>query len=130
MRKSMLRFAIVCGILLCTGCLVVPFPDLVSGASKGRVVKSGAVKFIEPGRTTREDVLLRLGSPESATQGEFVYDSLDFVGFRIFVIPLCAPDTGGEYTIYARRQRIRVEILFDADSRVRSVRVREEPIKQ
>ena len=129
MSESALRLAIVCGILLCTGCLVVPVPGLGSGGSKGRVVNADAVKFIEPGRTTREDVLLKPGSPESATQAEFVYDSYEFVGFRMFLIPLC----GGKVedsTIYTRRHRTRVEILFDAGSRVRSVRVREEHVKQ
>jgi outer membrane protein assembly factor BamE (lipoprotein component of BamABCDE complex) len=126
MRTSTLRLAIVCGILLCTGCLVVPIPGHGVGPSE-RLVDGHAVKFIEPGKTTREDVLLRLGSPESVTpaEDEFVYTSGYTTGFRLFLIPLCGRGDGKKYTVETW-QRVRVEIAFDADSRVRSVRIQEE----
>src|SRR5262245_53130084 len=129
MRTSALRIAIVCGILLCTGCLVVPVPGLGTNGVRSRVVHPSDVKFIEPGKTTREDVLLRLGSPEFSTPAEdqFVYTAGYPTGFRLFLIPLCGGPAGGraKYTV-ERWQRVRVEIAFDADSRVRSVRIQEE----
>ncbi len=85
MRKG-LGVLLAAGALLgSTGCLVWPFPtgDLLSG--RGRILPEYASP-LEPGQTTREDVLLRLGEPDVVLDGGsvFIYQWTEVRGFVAF----------------------------------------------
>lgn len=85
MRKG-LGVLLAAGALLgSTGCLVWPFPtgDLLSG--RGRILPEYASP-LEPGQTTREDVLLRLGEPDVVLDGGsvFIYQWTEVRGFVTF----------------------------------------------
>ena len=83
---------------------------------------SEAVRFIEPGKTTREEVLLRMGSPEStsAAADVFVYESQYRAGLDLVLLCGSGKDRTG---VTGRLHQVKVEIVFDANARVRSVNV-------
>ncbi|MBI2206668.1 MAG: hypothetical protein HYU41_22765 [Candidatus Rokubacteria bacterium] len=109
------------------GCLFVAFPK-TAGPPNVRVVTEEAAKFIRLGVTTREDVVLTLGSPDIVTDDErrFVYASSYRVGSVVGV--MVGLFGLGRMTEHPRHRRTLVEIRFADDATVRDVRVESDTV--
>lgn len=94
------------------GCLIWPFPtgDLLSG--RGRIRPEDAAT-LSVGKTTREEVLLRLGEPDEVLNGGaiFIYQWTEARGFIAFGAQ------GGAVAIPFPGHR-RLWLEFDAESRL------------
>ena len=71
--------------LIAGGCLIVPTP----GHGGVGVVTKEAVELLEPGKTTRADVVLRLGDPAERLEWDrfFVYKWQRIHGYFIWAVP-------------------------------------------
>lgn len=76
MRPRRLLLTLVIVAVSCSSCVVMPIPTpgRVASGSRGHLTDE-ALAFLEEGRTTREEVLLKLGEPERAWREQrlFVY---------------------------------------------------------
>lgn len=56
-------------VALCTGCIVIPTPEYDSGTARANLKKETAAR-IQPGISTRADVILALGEPDAVSADE------------------------------------------------------------
>ena len=97
-------------LLLYSGCMPVP---LTGHTRYHKNVSEDEVKFIEIGRTTREDVVLHLGAPSWSDKDTFKYFSEKYGGAVAFFVPYIATGT-------FVRKLVRVFLIeFDPDSTVK-----------
>ncbi len=75
--------------------------------------------FIEPGVTTKDQVLARLGEPDTSDEGEVRYTGLKSTGAFIFILPTGLP-------IVYDKEEWWVTIEFDEDNVVSAVRTSED----
>lgn len=84
---------LVTAVALFAGCIPIPTPGWVKGE-----IPAATIAAIEPGRTTRADVLLALGDPEDRLAGDtgFVYPWEEVVGTVSFWTgyPMAVPLAG------------------------------------
>jgi hypothetical protein len=77
---------------LFSGCIIIPVPG---GGHTGefKAIDEATVKFIQIGTTTREDILLRLGAPDEASETTLTYGTMRRSGGTIwfFFIPIPSP---------------------------------------
>ncbi len=77
MRAHCWLLTLVIAAASCSSCVIIPIPTpgRVASYSRGRLT-NGSLAFLEEGRTTQEEVLLKLGEPDRAWREErlFVYD--------------------------------------------------------
>ena len=82
MRTPLQLLLVTLALLGSTGCLIWPFPTGSILAGRGRVRQEDQSAFVV-GKTTREDVLLRLGEPDEVLHGGtvFIYQWTEDAGF-------------------------------------------------
>ncbi len=122
------RLALLVLVALGTGgCLIFAYPKAATSPNV-RVVTEETTKFIRRGVTTREDVVLTLGSPDLVSDAEqrFVYASSYRVGSMVSGI-VSVIGLGGMFE-QPRHRRTLVEIRFADDRTVRDVRVESETV--
>jgi len=105
--------AVVTVALLCAGCLVVPTGEWATSRNptRGRIER-GALDTIQPGVTTREDVLLRLGEPDATLRDERLFGYCWSMNVAVFIPLVSGPATG-----LPRRYLLLIE--FDEEGRVK-----------
>ena len=85
--------AVATAVALLAGCIPIPTPGWVEGE-----IPAATIAAIEPGKTTRADVLLALGDPEERVVGDtgFVYPWTEVLGTVSFWTgaPVAAPVAG------------------------------------
>ena len=64
-----------------SGCFLIPTPSVVGYS----VITDKSIESLEPGKTTRADVLLKLGEPGERLEGDriFVYHWVHVTGFGV-----------------------------------------------
>jgi outer membrane protein assembly factor BamE (lipoprotein component of BamABCDE complex) len=101
-----------------SGCIIVPTP---SHGGDG-VITTETIELFEPGKTTRADVLLRLGDPYIRRKEDrfFVYEWTRTSGYWAIVLPIPTTGEGMEGLI---RHSCYLGLEFTPDNRVKQVRV-------
>ena len=114
-RMPLLLVLVAC---LLSGCIILPIPmGGNTGAQKG--IDEGTVSFIRLGSTNREDVVLRLGSPDDTIGGStFIYriEKYGWGNFGIILLPTEAMGYG------VRKLQTALVIEFDENSVVTAYR--------
>lgn len=72
MQRSLISILFVITLLPLTGCIAIPATGEYSSGSRTSVEKKD-VRWIKNGITTRDDVLLRFGSPDRIITAERIY---------------------------------------------------------
>lgn len=104
-------------VLALAGCVMLPLPQGNGPVTEGREIAAERSATIELGRTTRPEVLERLGEPTATWEARrlFVY-AWDRVHWKLLVI-LAGPATaaGGIFDLPTHYMLL---VQFDADGRV------------
>lgn len=97
------------------GCIIWPFPTGGLLAGRGRIEKDYAAP-LEVGKSTREDVLLRLGEPDVALKGGYVflYQWTEEMGFFAIL-----SNSGSPVIPFPGHRSVRLD--FDAEGRLARV---------
>ncbi len=86
----------VAAVSLFSGCIIVPVPG---GGHTGefKAIDEETVKFIQIGTTMRDDILLRLGAPDHASETTFTYGTMRRSGGWLWLlfIPIPGPGSAG-----------------------------------
>jgi len=92
-----------------TGCVVLPVPSFSHKVVSGERIQSEDISFVQPGATTADDLVKRLGEPWARYQdlGVMVYYWETLVWHRVCLIP-----TGGYNNPIASDQITRLHYLF------------------
>ena len=99
-----------------SGCIILPIPTPSHGGEG--VITKETIESFEPGKTTRADVLLRLGDPAERFQEErfFVYQWMRINGYLEIVTPFAGAETPFRHSCY-------LGLEFTPDNRVKRVKV-------
>lgn len=123
MRQLRLALIAIIGGGLFWGCVIIPVP-LAGHTGRYKGIDEETVKFIQIGSTTREDVLLRLGAPDQASEEGFEYGTEKFSWGLLWIVfipnPAGAPGTPGGGFLWGKVRPLIIE--FDENSIVKAVR--------
>jgi outer membrane protein assembly factor BamE (lipoprotein component of BamABCDE complex) len=112
--------------ILLAGCIIIPVPTPEhSTASSRAFIEAEEIARIQPGKTTREEILLRYGAPDAALKNQqlFVY-SWDRIAAYLLVAWGAPEYGGGGETVPVGREHT-LFIEFDEDNIVRRVALKE-----